>query len=814
MPEASVAGTVALFEGGATVPFVARYRREATGGLSESQVQAIRDRMVFYRDVEDQRTTVLKTLADRGKLSPEVREKVEGCFSRIELDDFLIPFRAKRKSRFGEAIEKGLEPLAEYLWNQEPDAWTLEEHADVFIDPEKKVTSREEAIRGASDIVAEWIASNHTLRKIVRELVWTTGVLVSKVAPSRADQKSKYGMYYDRREPVTSIPSHRTLAIRRGTKENILTSWIESDDAKALDLLVAATVRDPESVFAPIIAAATRDSYTRLIRPAAEADARARLKERADLEAIRVFQENLSNLLLSPAAGAMTVLGVNSGKASDCKVALVDPSGALLEHAGLGPIPPPDGDEGTRTKLRELISRHGVQALAIGNGTASREVEQFVRQFLREETLDHVIVAGVNDAGLAVFASSRVGREEFPDLDTASRVAVSVARRLQDPLSELVKIDPKLIGVGQYQHEVDQKELHRKLVQTVQSCVNRVGIDLNTASASLLRFTAGFNDSLARKVVAHRQTQGAFTTLAALLGVAGVNEKTFHQAAGFLRVRSGENPLDRTAVHPECYAIVEKMAVSLGVQTGELVENGTLVSSLKLEEFAAEPFGLPTLNDIREELLKPGRDPRKIFAVAKFREDVKDIADLKEGMSLEGTVTNVTNFGAFVDIGVRHDGLVHLSQMSNRFIRDPRTAVGVGDVVQVKVISVEPESKRIGLSMRALLPVIPKRKKKPRRKPAPAPAPVVQAAPPAAESPATGIVEAAASAGAAPVRAPREEFRGRPHRRPKPHRERPGPPRESRQAVEEAETPAENTEPEKTLHEKIAILQSKFRGIS
>jgi uncharacterized protein len=811
LSEMPVAAVISLFEKGATAPFIAAYRKEVTGGVSAEKIRAIQERLTYYREVQERRASLLKLLTDQKKLTEELRQRIENCFTKVELDDLHQLFKPRRRTRAAEAIEKGLEPLAEYLWNQEPDAWSLEEHADVFIDPEKKVPDREHALQGASDIVAEWISENLGLRRTLREVLWKDGALVSTVVPAKTDQKTKYNMYYDRREPVATIPSHRVLAIRRGTKEGVLTSAIEGDTAKAIEQVISAVVRDRESAFAPILEIAARDSYNRILKPLVETEVRAQLKERADREAIRVFQENLTNLLLSPPAGPMIVLGLDPGKGEECKLAIVDPAGGFVEESSISPLPPKSDLDGARATLRDLISKHTVQAIAIGSGAAAREIESILRQILEEEKIENVLLAAVNDAGLAVYSSSRAAREEFPELSIPTRCAISLARRLQDPLSELVKIDPKLIGVGQYQHDVDQKELHRALHQTVQFCVNGVGVDLNTGAHSLLRYVAGLNDKVARRIVGHRTASGPFPSRAMLQSVPGIDELTYQQAAGFLRVRNGEHPMDATAVHPESYPIAEKMAAALGIPLTELVGNHDRVSTLKLEDFVDEHAGMPTLSDIREELLRPGRDPRKTFAVPKFRSDVRQIGDLKEGMTLEGTVTNVTNFGAFVDIGVHQDGLVHLSQMSNRFIRDPREAVKVGDVVQVKVISVEVETKRIGLSMKALLPAIPRRRKRPRPVGRPGRQPVPAGAE-AAASPVSSIPDGAEAAVVeAAARPPRNPGRNRI----RPHHSRPRPEKTREFTPHEKEAKAEEPKgPEPTLQEKIAILQSKFRGIS
>lgn len=811
LPEASVAATLALFEAGATVPFIARYRKEAIGGLDEAKVRAIQERMIHYKELEARRSLLIKFLAEQGRLTTDLRRQIENCWDKIEIEDMHQHFRPKRRTRAAEAIEKGLEPLAEYIWGQDPDAWSLEEHADIFIDPEKGLADRQQVLQGASEIIADWIAESFELRKSLREMLLKEGFVVSTVVPAKEGQKTKYNMYYDRREPVASIPSHRVLAIRRGTKEGVLSSSIQCDSAKALQLIIDLVTKDRESAFAPILEEAAHDSYSRILRPLIETEVRAQLKERADREAIRVFQDNLQNLLLSPPCGAISVIGVDAGKGEECRLAAVDEHGKFLEEAVVYPRPPKNDIEGTKTALLGLIQKHGARALAIGSGPGARETEKILRQILADEKIESVMVATVNDAGVGVYSSSRIGREELPDLPVATRSAVSMARRLQDPLAELVKIDPKLIGVGQYQHDVDQKELHRRLVQTVQSCVNRVGADLNTASFSMLRYISGISDRLARRIVTHRSANGPFPSRAALMSVQGMDQIAYQQASAFLRIPNGEAPLDRSWIHPEHYPIVERMAAGCNVSVADLIGNRELISSLKLEEYVTDTVGIPTLEFLREELLAPGRDPRGIYAPPRFHAGIRDIADLKEGMTLEGTVTNVTNFGAFVDIGIHQDGLVHLSQMSNRFIRDPREAVKVGDLVQVKVISVEVETKRIGLSMKALLPAIPRRRKKPRRR-----------GPAAKDSTATaaaagGSVETAAVAPgtayppgeadqAQPVHRPeRANYRSR--RRNNARRRNPA------RLSSNPKADPEPKMPEPTLQEKIAILQSKFRGI-
>lgn len=969
IPESSVTATISLFERGATGPFIVHYRKEATGGLDENKIRLIQERMTHYREVWDQRAGILKLLSEQGKLTDELRKRVEGCFTKAELDDLHHQFRPRKKTRAAEAAEKGLEPLAEYFWNQEADAWGLEEHINVFVDPAKGVPTQEAALQGAVDIIAEWIWGNFEYRKSLRNMLWTEGALVSTVVPAKVGQKTKYTMYYERRESVTQIPSHRVLAIRRGCKEGILISSIEGDNAKALDFLLSSVIKDKDSIFAPILEIAVRDCYNRILRPLIETEVRTQLKERADREAIKVFQENLANLLLSPPAGSITVMGIDWGKGDECSVAVVNESGAFLEGAKIRftpapprpqtkaskarearpanstsaaveqpsspevaaeppaeaqpqmpaeaadapapdaaaqnsmeaaipvaadsqepavetpavevaespqmshseplpvnetapertaetiveSLPPPAAPDVPSTEtapvaesaiiadapatepltapvaaetamspaslikeagkvLRELITKHHVQAISIGSGIGARELETALRQIIADEELGDILIAAVNDAGIAIYSSSRIAREEFPDWSASARCAVSLARRLQDPLAELVKIDPKLIGVGQYQHDVDQKELHRGLLQTVQYCVNKVGVNLNTSGESLLRYVSGLNDKLARKLVACRTAQGPFKSRASIIAAVNMDKTTFEQCAAFLRIPDAENVLDRTAVHPESYPIVEKMAAAFSVPVNDLIGNKDLISTLKLEEFVADGVGIPTLNDIREELLRPGRDPRKTFKVPKFRADVKEMTDLTPGMTLEGTVTNVTNFGAFVDIGVRQDGLVHLSQMSNRFIRDPREAVKVGDVVQVKVISVEPETKRIGLSMKALLPAAQRRRKKQQRRGQKPPDAGRRPEGPSAEG--AGGVDPAASASAdRPLPAGAHPRSNRPHDNQQRFRKKGARRPDNIEEGQQKKEPAPKL-PEPTLQEKIAILQSKFRRIN
>ena len=951
IPESSVSAAVALLQNGTAGPFIARYRREATGGLDEIKIRIIQDRLAHYREVLDLRAALLKTLAEQGTLDGELQAKIEGCLSKSELDDMQHRLRPRKKTRALEALEKGLEPLAEYFWKQESDGRSIDEHLEVFVDPAKGVLNREQALQGAVDILAEWIWEKAECRQILREMFWGEGQLVSSVVPAKIGQKTKYNMYYDRREPVFSVPSHRVLAIRRGCKEGVLVSAVEGDNAKAMEHLLSSVLKnndDRKSEIFSVLEIAVRESYNRILRPTIEAEVRMRLKERADREAIKVFQENLSNLLLAPPAGPIVVMSLDVGKGRECSVAVIDGTGGFLEGAkirltektavpgktaalvsdtttegsesadiiegtaedapaefsetaedapaefsktaedapaefsktaqvaveiesdvltentadpsetqivfaeniedtteqasasdGLAAseivyddatlssrttpsIPTinapaaPENITDPRVVLKDLITRHNVQAVAIGAGTNVRELENLLRQVIAEEGLSHVFIASVNDAGLAIYSSSRHSREEFPDKSASARCALSLARRLQDPLSELVKLDPKMIGVGQYQHDVDQKELHRALTQTVQFCVNNVGVNLNTAEASLLRYVSGLNDKLARRIVAVRSSQGPFASRAAMNEALKLEPFVYEQAAAFLRVTDGENVLDQTAVHPESYPIVEKIAEASGVSVGELIGNRERIEAVNLNDYITETVGLPTLTDIREELLRPGRDPRRSFKLPKFSLDIKEMSDLKIGMALEGIVTNVTNFGAFVDIGVRQDGLVHLSQMSSRFIRDPREAVKVGDVVEVKVISVDSETRRIGLSMKTAASSNAQR-----RRPRPPKREGKDSSRGDRNAGAGGSAKAAKEAGKeSEATSGRSSRRGDRNASPRRDGKR-LPRRPERSAAQSYETssaeqaPAEPVYegPEPSFEEKIAILQSRFRGI-
>ncbi len=714
----SVTATIQLLDQAATVPFIARYRKEVTGNLDEVQIRAIQEQSEYFRELDERRKTVLKTIEEQGKLTPELRAKIEATLDKNELEDLYLPYKPKRRTKASIAREKGLEPLADFLWYQEAGALSLDDFAASFINSEKGVASANEALEGARHIIAERVNEMPELRQGVRQMMVRDGVVVSRAIEGAQDPEGKFKMYADYREPVAKIPSHRMLAIRRGAQEEILRFEIELEPTEPLAFLKTKVLRQAGE-WTPHLSAAVEDAYDRLMNPSLQTEVRLELKERSDVEAIRVFRENLENLLLAPPAGMLNVLGIDPGVRTGCKIAVVDDTGKFLEHSVIYPLEPRNDTAGAAKTLRALIARHKIRAIAIGNGTGSRETAAFVQEFLRDAGLADVFSAVVNEAGASVYSASDIARQEFPDLDLTVRGAISIARRLQDPLAELVKIDPKSIGVGQYQHDVDQKKLMQGLEATVESCVNRVGVDLNTASFALLRYVAGITERTAVKIVEFRNEHGRFLSREKLKAVPGFGPKTFEQAAGFLRIRGGENILDMTAVHPESYGVVAKIAESLHVSIPDLIAKSSLVDQVKLEGFQTATVGIYTLSDIREELKKPGRDPRDKFTVMKWRDDVKEISDLQPGMSLDGIVTNVTRFGAFVDVGVHQDGLVHVSELSNRFVKDPSEVVKVGQTVRVQVLSADPKAKRIALSMKALAtPAAP-----PARKPAPPPPP-------------------------------------------------------------------------------------------
>ncbi|WP_420239976.1 Tex family protein [Telmatobacter bradus] len=700
LPMRGLVAVIELLDDGGTVPFIARYRKEVTGNLDEVQIRAIEEKLTYYRDLADRRETILASIAEQGKLTDELKARIEATLDKSELEDLYLPYKPKRRTKATIAREKGLEPLAQYLWAQQTTEQPLEAFAPTFVNAELGVANVDEALEGARHIVAEWVSEAADLRKALRTMVFDEGVVVSRKVTDAVDEQEKFKMYYEYSEPVKTIPSHRMLAIRRGESENVLYFLIEVENERALALIRRHVLRF-EGDWSRQLNLAIEDAWKRLLNSSIQGEIRVELKHRSDTDAIQVFRDNLYNILLAPPAGPISVLGIDPGLRTGCKVAVVDETGKMLAHDVFYLHTSKNGNAEASPKMAALLSRHNVRAIAIGNGTASRETDAFVREFLSEYKIDSIFSVTVSEAGASVYSASDIARQEFPDLDLTVRGAISIARRLQDPLSELVKVDPKSIGVGQYQHDVDQRQLQESLNAVIESCVNKVGVDLNTSSWTLLRYVAGFTERTAINLVNHRNEKGAFRSRQQVLEVSGIGPKSFEQAAGFLRIRNGENPLDMTAVHPESYPLVEKIAELANATVSDIIRQPQLLEKVDSSKLQAGSY---TLNDIMAELRKPGRDPRDTFVAPSFKEGVKEIRDVEVGMVLEGVVTNVTRFGAFVDVGVHQDGLVHISELSNKFIKDPSDAVKTGQIVKVKVTAVDAKNKRIGLSIKALQP--------------------------------------------------------------------------------------------------------------
>jgi uncharacterized protein len=698
VPMHGLVAVIELLDDGGTVPFIARYRKETHGNLDEVQVRGIEEKLAYFRELVARRETILASIAEQGKLTDELKARIEATFDKSELEDLYLPYKPKRRTKATIAREKGLEPLALYLWTQQPADQSLETFAGSFVNAEKGVNSVEEALEGARHIVAEMISENADLRKAMRQIMFAEGVVVSRKVADAADEQEKFKMYYEYREPVKAIPSHRMLAIRRGESEGVLSFLIELEPLHAVSLLKKHILR-AQGDWTTQLELAIEDSWDRLLNSSIQAEIRMEVKQRSDGDAIQVFRDNLHNLLLAPPAGPISVLGIDPGMRTGCKVAVIDETGKFLAHDVIYLHRSKGEAETAAHKLEILLQQHNVRAIATGNGTASRETDAFVREFLRERKLENIFAVMVSESGASVYSASDVARQEFPDLDLTVRGAISIARRLQDPLSELVKVDPKSIGVGQYQHDVDQRQLQASLESVIESCVNRVGVDLNTSSWTLLRYVAGVTERTALNIVNFRNENGSFRSRAQLRKVPGIGPKTFEQAAGFLRIRNGDNLLDMTAVHPESYQIVEQIAQSLEVPIEDLIKSPELLEKVDRNRLSA---GTYTLNDILDELRKPGRDPRDKFVAPSFNEQVRELSDVQPGMVLEGVVTNVTKFGAFVDVGVHQDGLVHISELSNRYIKDASDVVKAGQIVKVKVLSADPKTKRIALSIKAL----------------------------------------------------------------------------------------------------------------
>jgi uncharacterized protein len=687
--------TSRLLKDGDTVPFIARYRKEATGSLDEVAITAIRDKMALLEALDKRRVSILRSLREQELLTEDLEGKILSAESMAALEDLYLPYRPKRSTRAKAAKEKGLEPLAKIIFAQKDETDPVKEAA-AYVDPEKGVETAEHALAGSRDIIAEWINEDQGARERMRALYGRKGVIRSRLIPGNEVEGAKFKDYFDWEEPLHEAPSHRVLAMRRGEKEGFINLQTCPPQAEALALLETLFVKG-QNAASREVRETVHDCYKRLLSVSMETEARLETKKRADREAIRIFADNLRELLLAPPLGQKSVMAIDPGIRTGCKVACLDPQGKLLQTNIIHLFKSEDAKLSSAETVKELVVAYKVEAIAIGNGTAGRETQAFINAL---PLSDRIPVVMVNESGASVYSASEAAREEFPDLDVTYRGAVSIGRRLMDPLAELVKIDPKSIGVGQYQHDVNPQALKRSLDDVVTSCVNAVGVDVNTASQQLLAYVSGLGPRLAKNIVAYREEFGAFSSREELKEVQRLGPKAFEQAAGFLRIRDGQNPLDASSVHPESYSIVEAMGEDLGVGVIDLLENDKIRKKIDLHRYVTDRVGIPTLADILAELAKPGRDPRDQFENINFKEGIEKIEDVRPGMSLPGVVTNVTAFGAFVDIGVHQDGLVHISQLANRFVKDPNVVVKVHQHVTVKVLDVDLERKRISLSMK------------------------------------------------------------------------------------------------------------------
>ncbi len=696
LTEEQVRNTLALLEGGATIPFISRYRKEATGSLDEVQIGQIRDLHLRYVELDKRRAAIIDSVSEQGKLTPELEAQFNAALTLSELEDLYLPYRPKRKTRATVAVEKGLEPLAKLISTQRQV--DLEKEATRYVNAEKGVQSIDEALAGARDILAERICENITIRARLRNTFRQHSTITTKRIKDKVDEEEKYHIYYDAHEKLARAPSHRVLAMLRGEEEGILRLTIAPDEQRTLESLKKWLIHGNTNCAQQMWMAAT-DAYKRLLQPQLETEMRNFYKEKADTEAISVFTQNLRQLLLAAPLGQVTTLAIDPGFRTGCKVVILDPQGKLLHNETIYPHPPVAQYKLASDKLKRLVLQYKVDAIAIGNGTAGRETENFIRYIPFEREVKAYMV---NESGASVYSASPVARAEFPDYDVTVRGAVSIGRRLMDPLAELVKIDPKSIGVGQYQHDVNQKRLQESLEQTVESCVNYVGVELNTASKELLSYVSGIGPSLARNIIDYRNEHGPFPSRESLKQVPRFGAKAFEQSAGFLRIRDAENPLDRSAVHPESYPVVKAMAAEMNCSVADLILHKEIRDNINLAHFITPKVGLPTLTDIMKELAKPGRDPRTQFEKFEFDKNVRKIEDLQPGMVLPGIVTNITNFGCFVDIGVHQDGLVHVSNLSDKRVANPSEVVHLNQKVMVRVVGVEIERKRISLSMRGV----------------------------------------------------------------------------------------------------------------
>ena len=689
--ERQVENTLSLLNGGATIPFISRYRKEATGGLDEVQIGEIKERSDKLCEIAKRKETILKTIEEQGKLTADLKKRIDACWDATELEDIYLPYKPKRKTRAEVARQKGLEPLATILMMQREN--NLSSRVRTFIKGEVK--DEEDALKGARDIIAEQVSEDERSRSQIRNQFSRQAIITSKVVKGKEEEAAKYKDYFDFSEPLKRCTSHRLLAIRRGESEGLLKVSISPNDEECTERLERSYVRGNNECSRQV-QEAVRDAYKRLLKPSIETEFAALSKEKADEEAIRVFAGNLRQLLLAPPLGQKRVMGIDPGYRTGCKIVCLDAQGNLLHNETIYPHPPKSEHGVSARKLTKLVEQYQVEAIAIGNGTASRETEAFVTNQRYDRKLQVFVVS---EDGASIYSASKIAREEFPEYDVTVRGAVSIGRRLMDPLAELVKIEAKSIGVGQYQHDVDQTALKKSLDMTVESCVNSVGVNLNTASRHLLTYISGLGPTLAQNIVDYRAENGAFTSRKELMKVPRMGAKAFEQCAGFLRIPDAKNPLDNSAVHPESYAVVEHIAKDMKCSVEDLIKNKEIRSQIDIQKYVTDKVGLPTLTDIMEELEKPGRDPRQAIKVFEFDKDVKTIDDLKEGMVLPGIVTNITNFGCFVDVGIKENGLVHVSQLCRQFVSDPTTVVSIHQHVQVKVIGIDRERKRISMTM-------------------------------------------------------------------------------------------------------------------
>ncbi|WP_414551002.1 Tex family protein [Anabaena sp. CCY 0017] len=693
-----------LLAEGATVPFIARYRKERTGEMNEVQLRDLFERYAYLTELQERKTVILNAIAEQGKLTDELKAKITACLQKTELEDLYLPYRPKRRTRATIAREKGLEPLAEFIKSLNvPNAVTasLEEEAAKYVSETQGVKTAQEALKGAADILAEEVAEKAELRAYLRDYLLAEGVFVSHIKKEHPEGTTKFEMYRNYQIRVRNIAPHNLLALCRGEAEGVLNYEIAFDEDLVLDYLESKEIKAKVRIIRDFYQGMLKDAFNRLMKTSIIGEVISQKKTYSDMESIKTFEANLRELLLSAPAGMKPTLAIDPGFRTGCKVAVLDQTGQFLEYQAVFPHQAAEQRAKAAQTMINLIEKYQISLIAIGNGTASRETDEFVTQILQAIDRKPVKVM-VNESGASIYSASKVALEEFPHLDITVRGAISIGRRLQDPLAELVKIDPKSIGVGQYQHDVDQKLLKKKLDETVESCVNYVGVDLNTASKELLTFVSGITATVANNIVAYRNEHGVFKNRRQLLKVAKLGPKAFEQAAGFLRIRGGDNPLDNTAVHPESYALVQAIAADLDVSLNQVTEIAAKLKKTNLKKYVTDSIGEPTLRDIISELDKPGRDPRAEFKYATFREGIKEIRDLEVGMELEGIVTNVANFGAFVDIGVHQDGLVHISQLADRFVDDPQKIVKVGQVVKIQVLEINEKLKRISLSMKAV----------------------------------------------------------------------------------------------------------------